>query len=145
MQSTATAGGTITTYSDRFSLTGMTGVFTQDIKTALAGVSGTGGPSAVNALAKNAPVAQAAGAAAADGVYGTPYTLQIGPTRYAPMQPVPGIKITATDTAPLYPTSSVVFASTFLPMPDVSTTITQAQTFSVASHPNQVRPLCSSH
>jgi hypothetical protein len=54
------------------------------------------------------------------------------------MQPVPPTAITATNTSPLWPTSSVVFASTFLPIPSIVTTLTQANTFSVSSHANTV-------
>jgi hypothetical protein len=139
MIATATAGGTLRVYSDRFTLTGMTGVFTPEVQTALEGVTGTAGPPAVNNVAAAAPAA--ATTAVEDGVYGTPFNLQTGATRYAPMQPIPGTTITATNTKPLYPTSSVVLATTFLPLPTISTTVTQAQTFSVASHPNSVREL----
>jgi hypothetical protein len=38
----------------------------------------------------------------------------------------------------LWPTSSVVFASTYLPIPSIVTTLTQAGTFSVSSHANTV-------
>jgi hypothetical protein len=59
------------------------------------------------------------------------------------MQPVPLTAITATNTSPLWPTSSVVLASTFLPIPSIVTTLTQANTFSVSSHANTVRPTIS--
>ena len=137
MISTATAGGTVTNYSDRFTLTGMTGVFSTTIQTALATVSGTTGPATVNNVAAAGAAAGAAGTAA-DGAFGTPYNLQTGLTKYAPMQPVPPTSITATNTSPLWPTSSVVLASTFLPIPSIATTITQANTFSVSSHANTV-------
>ena len=133
MISVATAGGTVTNYSNRFTLTGMTGTFSQTVKTGLLTIPGTTGPATVNNV-----VAAAGGAAVADGVWGTPYNLQTGLTKYAPMQPVPPTAITATDTSPLWPTSSVVLASTFLPIPSVLTTLTQPQTFSVASHANTV-------
>ncbi|KAH8805608.1 Ser-Thr-rich glycosyl-phosphatidyl-inositol-anchored membrane family-domain-containing protein [Xylogone sp. PMI_703] len=137
IMSTATAGGTITNFSNRFTMTGMTGTFSQAVKDALATVTGTAGPPAINNVAQAAP-APAPGTA--DGVFGTPYDEQLGPTRYAPMQPVPPTAITATNTAPLWPTSSVVLATTFLPIPSVQTTITQPQTFSIASHPNSASP-----
>jgi hypothetical protein len=59
-------------------------------------------------------------------------------TRYAPMIPQPPTKITATNTKPLYPTSSVQIAKSHLPIPKVQTTITQSQTFSVSSRENTV-------
>jgi hypothetical protein len=138
MISTATAGGTVTNFSNRFTLTGMTGVFSAAVTTALAAVSGTSGPATVN----NVAAAGAAGGAgtAAEGAWGTPYNEQEGLTKYAPMQPVPPTAITATNTSPLWPTSSVVFASTYLPIPSIVTTLTQANTFSVSSHANTVRP-----
>ena len=140
MISTATAGGTVTNYSSRFTLTGMTGVFSAAVTTALASVSGTTGPATVNNVAD----AAAGGAGTAEaGVYGTPYNLQTGLTKYAPMQPVPPTAITATNTSPLWPTSSVVLASTFLPIPSIATTITQGNTFSVASHANTVGLIAS--
>ena len=136
MISVATAGGTITNYSDRFSLTGMTGTFSAAVTAALATVSGTTGPATDNQVA--APAAASASEAVGDGVYGTPYSLQTDPTRYAPMQPVPPTSITATNTSPLYPTSSVALASEALPAATVVTTVTQAQTFVVSSHANTV-------
>jgi hypothetical protein len=133
MISTARAGGTVTNYSNRFTLTGMTGTFSAAVQADLLTVSGTSGPPTVN------DVTGAAGTIVAnEGVWGTPYNLQTGLTRYAPMQPVPPTAITATNTAPLYPTSSVVLASTYLPTPSIVTTLTQPQTFSVSSHANTV-------
>lgn len=134
MLSVASAGGTIWTYSDRFTLTGMTGTFSAAVIAANAAVVGTSGPPVVN----NVGTANTPAASAAQGVYGTPYTLQTGLTKYAPMQPVPPSAITATNTAPLWPTSSVVLASTFLPIPSIVTTITQANTFSISSRANTV-------
>jgi hypothetical protein len=132
MLSVATAGGTVWNYSTRFTLTGMTGVFSPAVQTAVAGVSGTTGPNTVNRVAANAGLAPA-------GEWGTPYNLQTGLTKYAPMQPVPPTKITATNTSPLWPTSSVSLASTFLPIPSVLATIVQGNTFKVSSHANTVR------
>jgi Yeast cell wall synthesis protein KRE9/KNH1 len=132
MISVAAAGGTVTNYSNRFTLTGMTGTFSQAVKDGLLTVSGTTGPATVN------NVAAAGGANVEAGVWGTPYNLQTGLTKYASMQPVPPTAITATNTSPLWPTSSVVLASTYLPIPSVVTTVTQPQTFSVSSHANTV-------
>jgi hypothetical protein len=134
MISVATAGGTVTNYSNRFTLTGMTGTFSQTVTDGLTSVTGTAGPDTVNDVTG----AAAGTASVAEGVWGTPYNLQTGLTKYAPMQPVPPTAITATNTSPLWPTSSVVLASTYLPIPSVLTTLTQPQTFSVASHANTV-------
>jgi len=141
MISTATAGGTVTNYSNRFTLTGMTGVFAAAVTTGLTSVSGTTGPDTVNNVA-NAVTTAVAGTTVAtgtDGLWATPYNEQEGLTRYAPMQPIPGTKITATNTSPLWPTSSVVLASTFLPIASQLTTITQSGTYSASSHANTVR------
>jgi len=132
MISTAAAGGTVTNFSNRFTLTGMTGVFSAAVTQALLTVSGTTGPGTVN----NVAAAGAGAATAAEGAWGTPYNLQTGLTKYAPMQPVPPTAITATNTSPLWPTSSVVLASTFLPIPNIVTTLTQPNTFAVSSHAN---------
>lgn len=133
MLATATAGGTVTVYSDRFTLTGMTGTFASTFT-----VSGTDGPADENDVSDTTATTSSA-AAAADGVYGTPYQSQTGLTRYAPMQPVPGNSITATDTAPQYPTSAYTIATTYLESATILITVTQAQTASFSSHANTVR------
>ncbi|KAH0555868.1 hypothetical protein GP486_006186 [Trichoglossum hirsutum] len=124
------AGGTVINYSSRFSLTGMTGTFPPDVITGLASVSGTDGPPTVN---------QVAGSAPGDGPFAVPYTLQTGLTRYAPMQPRPGSSITAKKVTPLWPTSGVTIAKSFLPRPSIQTTITQSPTYGVTSVENNVR------
>ncbi len=116
----------------------MTGVFSAAITTDLATVSGTAGPPTLNQVAAAAPAA-ASPAAAGAAQYAVPYNSQTGLIRYASMQPSPPTKITATNTAPLYPTSSVPIPTTYLPIPSIQTTLTQppaAQTF--ASHANTV-------
>ena len=109
----------------------MTGSFTSDVIQGLASVSGTDGPPTDN---------QVAGSAPGDGPFAVPYTMQTGPTRYAPMQPQPGTTITAKKVTPLWPTSSVTIATAFLPRPTVQTTITQGPNYSVTSIENDVRP-----
>ncbi|KAF3037650.1 hypothetical protein E8E12_006002 [Didymella heteroderae] len=131
MVAVAKAGGEYTAYSDRFSYSGMTGAWGTNVK--FDDVSGTDGPAAKD------PTSNAAGGAVGeDSDYAVEYTMQTGPTRYAPMQPVPPKTVTAKNTKPLYPTSSVVIATTFLPIPSIQTTITQSQTFSVSSGVNTV-------
>lgn len=134
MVAVAKVGGQLITYSDRFSYTGMTGTWPAAIKTALAKVSGTDGPPTDDKTTDSANP----GADPAGGDYDVEYTMQTGLTRYAPMQPVPPTKITAKDTKPLYPTSSVNIAKTFLPIPSIQTTVTQSQTYSVSSMENTV-------
>ena len=113
----------------------MTGAWPAAIKTALADVSGTAGPATED---KTTDSSNPDAADPAAGDYDVEYTMQTGLTRYAPMQPVPPTKITAKDTKPLYPTSSVDIAKTFLPIPTIQTTITQSQTYSVSSMENTV-------
>jgi hypothetical protein len=133
------SSGTITVFSDRFTLNGMAGTFPAAIESDLASISGTTGPRPVNVQVDDRQEErQEGGQGAGAGPYAIPYPQQTGLTRYAPMQQMPGTKITATNTAPLYPSSSVVLASTYLPNPTVVTTFTETQTFVAASHPNTV-------
>ncbi|TGO36380.1 hypothetical protein BHYA_0126g00060 [Botrytis hyacinthi] len=126
-----TASGTVTVYSNRFSISGMTGTFAAPYT-----ITGTAGPATVNNVADTA-VASSSGTAD-EGVYGIPYQSQTGLTKYAPMGLMPGTAITATNTEPQYPTSSVALATTYLSPATIDTTLTQAQTASFASHPNTV-------
>lgn len=134
MIAVAKTGGQLITYSDRFSYSGMSGAFPASIKTGLAGISGTDGPDTEDQTTSGDATDSVA------GDYGVEYTMQTGLTRYAPMQPVPPTKITATNTKPLYPTSSVAIATTNLPVPKIQTTLTQSQTYSVSSMENTVAP-----
>ncbi|KAI9760171.1 MAG: hypothetical protein M1835_000220 [Candelina submexicana] len=137
MISVATAGGTVTSYSPRFSLSGMTGTFPQPVIDGLKTIQGTQGPSDVNTVkdAKNNPAD--AGPA---GPFNVDYRSQTGLTKYAPSQPIPPTKITAKSATPLYPTSAVVYAKTWLPVPSQVTTFTQSGTFSVSSRENTASP-----
>ncbi|KAJ4361571.1 Cell wall synthesis protein kre9 precursor [Ascochyta clinopodiicola] len=135
MVAVAKTGGELTTYSDRFSYSGMTGTWSAAVLKGLDDLDGTDGPATVDGT-KDAT--GNTGDTGADGDYDVAYTMQTGPTRYAPMQPVPPTKVTAKNTKPLYPTSSVKIATTLLPIPSIQTTITQSQTFSVSSVENTV-------
>lgn len=136
MISVATAGGTITNFSPRFSLTGMTGSFPPNVLTGLKTVTGTAGPATENNVAAANPGAGAGGPQGAG--FAVPYTLQTGLTKYAPMQPLPPTKITAQNASPLWPTSAVTYAQTWLPRPSQVTTFTQSFTGSVSSMENTV-------
>ena len=134
-----TTGGTVTNYSPRFTLTGMTGTFPPNIKTGISAITGTAGPATQNNAAQNNAAGAGAGAGvAAAGAFTVPYTLQTGLTRYAPMQNQPGSKITAKTVSPQWPTSGVTLATTLLPPPSVVTTVTQSGTWSVSSMENTV-------
>ena len=136
MISVATAGGTVTNYSPRFSLTGMTGSFPANVQAGLADIKGTAGPETENNAGKNA--ANPAAGSGASGAYGVPYTLQTGATKYAPMQGHPGTKITKNNPTPQYPTSSYSAYTTIAPTPVQKTTITMSATYSTSSHENSV-------
>jgi hypothetical protein len=135
-------GGQLTTYSPRFSYSGMTGAFPKEpgFQAGLGAISGTTGPATSDQTVKAGakPDDPAAAASPVAGDYDVEYTMQTGPTRYAPMQPVPPKTITAKNTKPLYPTSSVSIAKTRLPIPSIKTTLTQSQTFSVTPRENTV-------
>lgn len=133
-------GGTVNNYSPRFTLSGMTGVFPPTVQAGLKTVKGTAGPDTENNIQstqQNNPAGAAP--AAGDGAYGQAYTLQSGPTRYAPMPPMPVSKISANKQSRLHPTSSISgFAKTNLPIPVAKTTVTQSQTFATSSIENTV-------
>ena len=131
MVSVATAGGSVINYSPRFSVAGMTGTFPANVVAGIGTISGTDGPATENNVAQNQAAAQ-------DPKYAVPYTLQTGLTKYAPMQPQPPTKITAQSASPMWPTSSVSIATTWLPRPSQVTTSTQTQTFSMSSMENTV-------
>jgi hypothetical protein len=139
MVAVAKEGGELTVYSDRFSYSGMKGknILPAPVTKAISNLKGTSGPDTKDATGDKA--AAGAGTKAPNAkLFDMAYTLQTGPTRYAPMQPVPPTKITATNTKPLYPTSSVKIAKSKLPIPSIVMTVTASQTFSVKSHENTV-------
>ncbi|KAF2836164.1 beta-1,6-glucan boisynthesis protein-like protein [Patellaria atrata CBS 101060] len=134
MISVAKSGGTVTNYSPRFTLTGMTGTFAPNIIAALESVEGTKGPPTVN------NVADVTASATPEEQYGVEYTMQTGLTHYAPMQKVPPTKIKKKSWSAQYPTSSVSFAKTFLPTPEPKTTFTQSNGFTHTSIENPASP-----
>lgn len=138
----ATGSGQYVVYSDRFAYSGMTGknILNPTVKKAATAVTGTAGPASEDNIADADP-AGATGTAVDNGQYDVEYTMQTGLTRYAPMQPVPGTKVTATNTKPMFPTSSVPIAKTRLPIPSQATTLTASQTFTTKMVENTVRYL----
>jgi len=129
-------GGTVINYSDRFTLSGMTGTFPPNVKDDISKATGTKGPDTVNNVKDGANNANAGG-----GGGGTPYSLQTGLTKYAPMQRKPGTKITMKTASMQYPTSAFNIAKTALPTPSQVTTLTQSVTYSAQSIEN---PVCQS-
>ena len=138
MISTA-SGGVVINYSGRFTLSGMTGTFPANVKEAVTSIKDNKGPETDNQIKDSKDAADGGGAD------GTPYSMQSGPTKFAPMQKKPGTKITAKSPKPLYPTSSAQIAKGPLPTPKQVTTITQTQTASVSSKENQVSQSNSRH
>ncbi len=142
MMISAATGGTVVNFSDRFSLPGQTGVFPAAVITGLKSVTGTAGPATQNnVVSPQNPAAGAADGTAAAGAYGTPYTMQAGSIRYAPMPPMAATTITAKNAAPQFPTSAYTVYKTAQGAPNAITTNTQALTFSVSSRENTVSKL----
>lgn len=133
MISVAAEGGQVINYSDRFTLTGMTGTTAATYADAVP--AGTKGPPTDNGVSNGDTTT---GVPAA-GDTGVPYNLQSGLTKYAPMQPIPPTKITKKQFSPLFPTSAYTIATAFLPNPSILTTVTASQTFSASSMENTVR------
>ena len=129
----AAPGGTVINYSDRFTLSGMTGSFPPKVQAAIKDIEDTKGPDTQNNINEDGE-----GPAAAGGADGKPYSMQTGPTKYAPMQKKPGTKITKKNPTPLYPTSSAKIAKAALPTPVQVTTMTMSVTYSVTSMENTV-------
>jgi hypothetical protein len=137
MISVASTGGTVTNFSPRFSLAGMTGTFPANIQQGANAVSGTSGPARVNAVAGQGATIPAGGT----GSFALPWIQQTGPIRYAPMQMYPGTKITAKTKKPLNPTSPYTIATTYLPPPTVVSTQTLPVTWSFTQVENTVRSI----
>lgn len=145
-------GETVTNYSPRFTISGMTGSFPALVKEALAEAPITDTDTPVINIAGDetelkkrqggAPIGAGAAAtatAAADGSYDMEYTLQTGETKYAPMQRVPSSKITKSKASMQYPTSSYSPYSTYASMPKQKITVTQSGTFTTSSKEATVR------
>jgi hypothetical protein len=126
---------TVINYSQRFSLSGMTGTFSERVQTGLSLLPNVTGDH--SELKKRQLAAVAAAPAAA--LYNVPYPLQsTGLTKYAPMAQHPGTTITAKSAPPQFPTSPYTVAQTLLPIPTWQTTLTAPQTFSTTSIENPV-------
>lgn len=120
----------------------MTGAFPANVKSAIADLgTTTSGPSAQQQVIAPDPAGD--GATAVAGQFAIPYNMQPGLTRYAPMAPQPGTKITAKTGAPaLHTTSNVPVATHYLPIASISTTVTQSKPATVSSVENPVRYHC---
>lgn len=138
MMTASGPSGTVTNYSPRFGLTGMTAQFPANVAAGIADIgSSTSGPKTSNIEVQGSPEE---GADAPAGSYAVPYNAQQGLTRYAPMQPQPRTKITANPKTvkPLQTPSSAPIAHAFLPIPKIQTTMTQSRPVTVTSVVNNV-------
>ncbi|RMZ89357.1 hypothetical protein DV736_g3416, partial [Chaetothyriales sp. CBS 134916] len=122
-------GGAIVNFSDRFSLTGMTGVFTAKVLAGLKTVTGTQGPATINDITDTGSSDSTTNPA----LYTTPYTLQSASIRYAPMPPMAPTSITAKAASSQWPTSAYTVYKSYAGQPNAITTHTLEQTFSVSS------------
>lgn len=125
-------------YTDRFSLSGMSGSATTKLlngtPTTLILDSNDGAPDPQVAMG-------GAGAGPVDSKsFELPYTAQTGATRFAPMQQQPGTTVTMTTWTRQFPTSSVLYALTFLSIPFQKTTITPGWNYTMQSAPNWAAP-----
>jgi hypothetical protein len=135
----AATGGSVINFSDRFTISGMDGVFPPVVTAGLKTVSGTAAPPTENDIqAVQQPAAGAGTAAIAPGDYAVAYTLQTGPIRYAPMPPMAVTKISAKGQSRQWPTSAYTVYPGPAGSPNAITTNTLAQTFSASSIENTV-------
>ena len=139
MISTGVNGGTDIVYSARFGLTGMTGVFTaaQQQGVTAAGSDTTFVPPAAHNIVK-AGAATTAAAAPVTGMFDVPYLSQTGLIKYAPMQPIPGTKITAKTASMMNPSSAYTIFKTYAPPATITYTLTESQTLTHSSRENPV-------
>ncbi|KAI9699194.1 MAG: hypothetical protein M1820_007273 [Bogoriella megaspora] len=134
--SAGAAGKQVINYSQRFSLTGMTGSFPPGVADAVSKVSGsTDVPDTQESDGNSAAAAIPTGSV-------TLYMEQTGPIKYAPMQKQPPTKISAPKVpTPQNPTSAFAIAKTRLPIPtNPTSTATVSNTFSVQSIENTAAP-----
>lgn len=107
-------------YTNRFSLSGM-----------------TGSQKASGAVSQAPPAAEvqdsASNTAAASASFTIPYTQQSGKTKYAPMQMQPGSTVTATTWTRKFPTSAVTYFTSASPSPNAFTTNTPGWSYTKTS------------
>lgn len=134
-------GGTDIVYSARFGLTGMTGVLTA---AQLQGITAAGSdttyvpPAAHNIVTAGAAAGTTAAAVPEAGMFTVPYNLQTGFIKYAPMQPIPGTKITKKTASMLNPSSAYTVFTTYAPPATITYTQTESQTLTHSSRENPV-------
>lgn len=127
-------GTSIINFSDRFTISDTTGSFSDKIKENVLSISDPSGQM-IRAHHEREELRKRQNI----GAYTIPYGQQSGLTRYAPMAKRPGTAITATVTAPQYPTSAYALATTFFAEATIKTTLSATATYSVSSVENTVR------
>ncbi|BFZ54523.1 Cell wall synthesis protein kre9 precursor [Savitreella phatthalungensis] len=125
--STTTSGLVVTTFSSRFTLTGMTGTLVANTGLSNGGPAGTT-PAGATASATTTLATSGLGM----------YASQTGLTRVAPPQRKVGTAITANPATaqPMYPTSTYAPYLAVAPTPAVMTTLTASQTWAYTSYEN---------
>ncbi|BDD60548.1 hypothetical protein MAP00_005671 [Monascus purpureus] len=124
-------GTSIINFSDRFTISDTTGSFSDKIKENVLSISDPSGQM-IRAHHEREELRKRQNI----GAYTIPYDQQSGLTRYAPMAKRPGTAITATVTAPQYPTSAYALATTYLAEATIKTTLSATATYSVSSVEN---------
>lgn len=119
---------TVINYSDRFSVIGMTGTFSELVQYGLSLTANDTSDSHQDLKLRKRQVAAAI--IPAKNLYDVPYPEQSkGLTKYAPMGKRPATTITAKSGPPQFPTSTFNIARTFLPIPAWQTTLTASRTW----------------
>lgn len=120
---------TVVNYSERFSVNGMTGTFSELVQYGLSLTANDTSESHQDLKLRKRQVV-AAGIVPAKDVYDVPYPEQSkGLTKYAPMGKRPATTITAKSGPPQFPTSTFSVARAFLPIPTWQTTLTASRTW----------------
>lgn len=123
----------VVNYSERFTLTNMTGAFSPPIVHGIhSAIHSLGSP--INEGEEHEELRKRQ----MIGSYTIPYPLQTGPTRYAPMAKKPGSTIPAGLPTPQFSASPYTIATTYLPAATVQVTLSASETYSVVSIENTV-------
>ncbi|OOF92305.1 hypothetical protein ASPCADRAFT_133371 [Aspergillus carbonarius ITEM 5010] len=125
----------VVNYSERFTLTNMTGAFSPPIVHGIhSAIHSLGSP--INEGEEHEELRKRQ----MIGSYTIPYPLQTGPTRYAPMAKKPGSTIPAGLPTPQFSASPYTIATTYLPAATVQVTLSASETYSVVSIENTASP-----
>ncbi|EED21781.1 beta-1,6-glucan boisynthesis protein (Knh1), putative [Talaromyces stipitatus ATCC 10500] len=139
MTSRGTNNMTLVNYSERFSVTGMTGTFSELVQYGLLLAANDTAKYHQELKLRKRQVATAI--IPAKDVYNVPYPQQTrGLTKYAPMGKRPATTITAKSGPPQFPTSAFEVAHTFLPIPTWQTTLTASRTWTTSGMENPATP-----